>query len=200
MLVSVSPHVLQAFRLVHTTSALIEMATQRSGPNCAERALMAIDLNGMIAMETAGATRALEKFFLKLSSHGLPEQLAQWISRSEQTMRKATDVPDIRHPLVIERDGTRLTVHLLSKPEQNFLVFEEHRLAINAAALGALRLTQRESEILAHVAAGKTNPDIGIILGISSRTVSKHVEHILEALGVETRTAAAAIALETADL
>jgi len=200
MLVSISPHVLQAFRVAHTTSALIEMAAMKSSPNCAERGLIAIDLDGTITMETAGATRALEKFFPKRASHGLPEQLAQWISRSEQTMRKATDVPDVRHPLVIERDGSCLTVHLLSKPEQSFLVLEEHRWAIDPAALGALALTRRESEILAYVAAGKTNRDIGIILGISPRTVSKHVEHILEALGVETRTAAAAIALKAANL
>jgi DNA-binding CsgD family transcriptional regulator len=200
MLVSISPHVLQAFRLAHTTSALIEMAAMKSGANCAGRGLIAIDLNGTITMETAGATRALEKFFPKRNTHGLPEQLAQWISRSEQSMRKATDVPDVRCPFAIERDGNRLMVHLLSKPEQNFLVLEEHRCAIDPAALGSLRLTRRESEILAYVAVGKTNPEIGTILGISSRTVSKHVEHILERLGVETRTAAAACALEAANL
>jgi len=43
---------------------------------------------------------------------------------------------------------------------------------------------------------GKTNPEIGIILGLSRLTVKKHIEHILDALGVETRTAAAAMALE----
>ena len=106
MLVSVSPHLFEAYRVAHATSALIEMAAMKSGANCAERGLMAIDLNGTITMETAGATRALEKFFPERTRHGLPEQLAQWVSRSEQgTMREATDVPDVRHPLVIERDG-----------------------------------------------------------------------------------------------
>ncbi len=198
MLVSISPHVQQAFRLAHTTSALIEMAAMKSGPNCAERAIVAMDLNGTITMETAGATRAFEKFFPKRTTHGLPEQLAQWISHSNKTLRKATDVPTVRRPLVIERDGNRLTVHLLSKLEQSFLVLEEHRGAIDPAALSSLPLTWRESEILAYVAVGKTNPEIGMILGISSRTVSKHVEHILDRLGVETRTAAAASALEAA--
>ncbi len=200
MLVSVSPHVHHAFRLAHTTSALIEMAAMKSGTNCAERGIVAMDLNGTITMETAGATRALEKFFLGRTTHGLPDQLAQWISWSEQTMRKATDVPVVRRPLVIEQDGNRLTVHLLSKPGQNFLVLEEQRSAIDPAALASLPLTRRESEILAYVAVGKTNPEIGTILGISSRTVSKHVEHILQRLGVETRTAAAACALEAANL
>jgi DNA-binding CsgD family transcriptional regulator len=42
---------------------------------------------------------------------------------------------------------------------------------------------------------GKTNRDIGAILGTSPRTVNKHLEHVFSKLGVETRTAAAALAL-----
>lgn len=56
------------------------------------------------------------------------------------------------------------------------------------------RLTDRETEVLLWVARGKTNRDIGEILGMSPRTVNKHLEHIFEKLGVETRTAAAAAA------
>lgn len=200
MLVSISPHVLQAFRLAHTNSALIEIAAMKSGANCAERGIVAIGLDGTIAMETPAATRLIEKFFPHRPGRGLPEQLTQWISQSDRMLRRATDVPKVRPPLVTEQAGNRLTVHLLSKPEQNFLTLEEHRLAIDPVALSSLPLTRRESEILAYVAIGKTNPEIGTILGISSRTVSKHLEHILNGLGVETRTAAAAIALEAANL
>jgi DNA-binding CsgD family transcriptional regulator len=175
------------------------MAAMKTGANCLERGLVVIDLDGTITMETSSATRSLERFFPNRKARGLPERLAQWISRSDENLRKATDVPDVPRPLVVERDGNRLTVHLLSKPEQNFLVLEEHRWAIDPAALSSLPLTRRESEILAHVAVGKTNPEIGIILGISSRTVSKHIEHILDGLCVDTRTAAAAMALEAAN-
>ncbi|MGD9500256.1 MAG: response regulator transcription factor [Halothiobacillus sp.] len=42
---------------------------------------------------------------------------------------------------------------------------------------------------------GKTNKEIGEILQISPRTVNKHLEHVFEKLGVETRTAAAALVL-----
>jgi DNA-binding CsgD family transcriptional regulator len=199
MLVSISPHVHQAVRLAHTTSALLEMAATKSDPNHPERGLIAIDVNGRITMETGAATRALAKFFPKRTTRGLPEQLAHWMSWSDRTIRRASDVPDVRHPFVTKRDGDLLTVHLFSRPEQNFLMFEQHRWAIDPAALSSLLLTRRESEVLAYVAVGKTNREIGIILGISSRTVSKHVEHILEHLGVETRTAAAASALTAAN-
>jgi DNA-binding CsgD family transcriptional regulator len=40
------------------------------------------------------------------------------------------------------------------------------------------------------VAQGKTNREVGLILGSSARTVQKHLEHIFQKLGVESRTAA----------
>ncbi|KAF1068429.1 MAG: Transcriptional regulatory protein WalR [Pseudomonas citronellolis] len=57
------------------------------------------------------------------------------------------------------------------------------------------QLTGREVEVLQWVACGKTNRDIGDILGLSPRTVNKHLEHVYIKLGVETRTAAAAMAM-----
>jgi DNA-binding CsgD family transcriptional regulator len=47
--------------------------------------------------------------------------------------------------------------------------------------------------VLLWVAKGKTNRDIAEILGMSPRTVNKHLEHIYVKLGVETRSAAAAL-------
>ena len=52
------------------------------------------------------------------------------------------------------------------------------------------RLTRREAEVLRWVAAGKSDAQIGAILGISARTVQKHLEHAYQKLGVENRTAA----------
>jgi DNA-binding CsgD family transcriptional regulator len=60
--------------------------------------------------------------------------------------------------------------------------------------LTSLGLTKREAEVLVWIARGKGNYEIGIILGTKRRTVSKHVEHILNKLNVENRTAAAAMA------
>jgi DNA-binding NarL/FixJ family response regulator len=52
-------------------------------------------------------------------------------------------------------------------------------------------LTPREMEVLEWLAEGKRNDEIGHILGISAGTIKRHVDHILEKLHVETRTAAA---------
>ena len=56
-------------------------------------------------------------------------------------------------------------------------------------------LTRREADVLAWLAEGKANAAIGTILGISARTVDKHLEHIYQKLGVEGRTGAVAVAL-----
>jgi DNA-binding CsgD family transcriptional regulator len=60
-----------------------------------------------------------------------------------------------------------------------------------------LGLTTREGEVLSWLSKGKTNRDIAQILGLSHRTVDKHLEQIYAKLGVENRTAAAAIATST---
>ncbi|TXH59443.1 MAG: response regulator transcription factor [Burkholderiaceae bacterium] len=60
--------------------------------------------------------------------------------------------------------------------------------------LASAALTPRETEVLSWIAKGKTNRDVAEILGMSPRTVNKHLEHVFEKLGVETRAAAAALA------
>jgi DNA-binding NarL/FixJ family response regulator len=64
------------------------------------------------------------------------------------------------------------------------------------AQLEPLGLTPREAEVLFWVARGKTNDEIATILGIGLTTVKKHLESTFGKLGVENRTAAAALALE----
>ena len=60
--------------------------------------------------------------------------------------------------------------------------------------LASASLTPRETEVLSWSAKGKTNRDVSDILGMIPRTANKHLEHVFEKLGVETRAAAAALA------
>jgi DNA-binding CsgD family transcriptional regulator len=62
-------------------------------------------------------------------------------------------------------------------------------------ALVSLKPTLREAEVLFWISQGKSNHDIGVILGAKTGTICKHVEHILGKLNVENRTAAV-VALE----
>jgi DNA-binding response OmpR family regulator len=102
-------------------------------------------------------------------------------------------------PLRIDEVLARLNTHVrnaraarealaaVRRASQPQLQPEAHRLQEAA-------LTPRETEVLTWLARGKTNRDIADILGMSHRTVNKHLEHIFQKLGVETRSAAAAMA------
>lgn len=60
-----------------------------------------------------------------------------------------------------------------------------------SSAVDEARLTGREAQVLSLVADGSTNKEVGSALGISPRTVQKHLEHIYDKLGTHRRTAAA---------
>lgn len=63
----------------------------------------------------------------------------------------------------------------------------------------ALPITKRESEVLFWLSYGKTNWEISQILEMSLRTVTKHLEQIYKKLGVDNRTAAAAVSIRLLD-
>ena len=92
-----------------------------------------------------------------------------------------------------------LAVRRFTEPGRDDLVMlalEEEHAPPGPAALLALGLTPRQAEVAYWVAQGKTNPEIAIILGASSRTIDKHMERILDRLGVENR---AGLMLATAE-
>jgi len=66
-------------------------------------------------------------------------------------------------------------------------------LSVDALA-AALPITPREAEVLACVASGMTNTQVGRKLAISVRTVIKHLEHLYPKLGVTSRVAATVLA------
>jgi DNA-binding CsgD family transcriptional regulator len=65
-----------------------------------------------------------------------------------------------------------------------------------AAAKTVGGLTAREVEVLRLVAAGKTNGQIAVALGISGHTVRRHLQNVFARLGVPSRAAAAAFAVQ----
>jgi DNA-binding CsgD family transcriptional regulator len=98
-------------------------------------------------------------------------------------------------PLRAERDGDMAVVFtLIGRMSNGDLLIRVAELEdITDAALLAreMDLSPREGDVLVWIARGKSNRDIGEILELSTRTVTKHVEQIFQKLGVENRTAAA---------
>jgi DNA-binding response OmpR family regulator/DNA-binding CsgD family transcriptional regulator len=143
-----------------------------------------VDARGRVAWRSPQAERWLLTFFPEYHG-GLPPawlhlQAEQVLSTPVASVGQSTQTLVARH---LGNVGLGETMLLL-------------RLATNEAGhrLSDAALTPREAEVLSWLAKGKTNRDIADILGMSPRTVNKHLEHIFEKLGVETRTAAAALA------
>ena len=128
-----------------------------------------------------------------------PAGLCDWV-RERVTRAGAAALPEGADTWTCVTGTQRLhcSLHPASADDEWLLVLTESN---NGAAIEALslqfRLTAREAEVLYWVAHGKTNRDIGDILGTRPKTITKHLEHVFEKLGVETRTAAAARVLGT---
>jgi DNA-binding NarL/FixJ family response regulator len=66
--------------------------------------------------------------------------------------------------------------------------------------VGSRALTRRQREVLTHVANGRTNAQIGSLLGLHPRTVDRHLAETYKALGARDRANAVALALIHGDL
>jgi DNA-binding response OmpR family regulator/DNA-binding CsgD family transcriptional regulator len=128
-----------------------------------------------------------------------PASLCDWVrERVARDAGAATSEGSDTWTCVTGTQRLHCSLHPASAEDEWLLVLTESN---NGAAVEALslqfRLTAREAEVLYWVAQGKTNRDIGDILGTRPKTITKHLEHVFEKLGVETRTAAAARVLGT---
>jgi DNA-binding CsgD family transcriptional regulator len=74
--------------------------------------------------------------------------------------------------------------------EERLLVLSRLSPAFTPESVQKLGFSKTEALCVPWLIRGRRNEEIGLILGISSRTVEKNIAQILEKLEVETRTAA----------
>jgi DNA-binding CsgD family transcriptional regulator len=186
------PHLIQAYRNAEAVTLL-----QATGDG-SSRGVVFLGPAIRVHQTNDAAKRLIATYFGAASGRGtrLPDDLERWVRHETRLSDASDDIPPERKPLVVGRDGTRLTVRLLAGHSQHLLLLEEERTSMPCEALEVLGLTRREGEVLTWVAQAKTNEAIALILHLSQRTVEKHLENIYLKLGVENRTAAAARALE----
>ncbi|MEH2591307.1 response regulator transcription factor [Bradyrhizobium sp. AZCC 1721] len=179
---------------VHLANARLTQSA-RAALDVSGRYLLAVNAAGKIMWATPQAQKLLSD---SLAADGdddvvLPEPIPRWLdeARKGKAAAKAAAMPT--------RHGTeQLRLQYMGKLGTNEFLL---RLAKDSGAeapvefSSELGLTTREGEVLSWLSKGKTNRDIAQILGLSPRTVDKHLEQIYSKLGVENRTAAAAIAV-----
>ncbi|MGQ0689028.1 MULTISPECIES: DNA-binding response regulator [unclassified Limnobacter] len=189
----VQPVELLARIKVHLRNARVSNTAQAALDHAGQH-LMTVNVLGQITWATPQTHTLLSRANadMEWQRTQLAAQLRHWISQS----------PDSQMQLHLHGLACPVGLRMLGRePNGQCLIrlFDEGStsLRVNNAALlkQELGLTERESEVLYWIANGKTNREVAEILGMSPRTVNKHLEQVFPKLGVENRTAAAGIAL-----
>ncbi len=155
--------------------------------------------DGRIIWQTALARELLQRY-CGTQAPDTPATLLEWLRRHLPDAQERQLEPP---PLVIEQGARSLTLRLHQQTGHDddgddwlIIMREASDTAVIEAMSLALKLTPREAEVLYWVVKGKTNRDIGEIIGSSPATAKKHLERVYVKLGVETRTAAAGVAMK----
>ncbi|GGI26784.1 response regulator transcription factor [Bradyrhizobium guangdongense] len=177
---------------VHLANARLTQSA-RAAHDVSGRYLLAVDDAGKIKWATPQAQKLLADALAVDADHDLvlPHPIPQWINQV-QTGKAGSKTASM------SADSELLRLQYVGKlgPNEFLLRLAKDTSAESPAEFPReLGLTAREGEVLSWLAKGKTNRDIAQILGLSPRTVDKHLEQIYSKLGVENRTAAAAIAV-----
>jgi DNA-binding CsgD family transcriptional regulator len=181
---------------VHLANARLTQSA-RAALDVSGRFLLAVNRAGKIMWSTPQAQKLLADHLAAGGSEEmvLPEPLREWLEQAQMgkagTKAQAASFPE--HP--------ELKLYYMGNAGPNEFLLrlaKDTSAGLPAEFSSELGLTTREGEVLSWLSKGKTNRDIAQILGLSPRTVDKHLEQIYAKLGVENRTAAAAIAANAA--
>jgi DNA-binding response OmpR family regulator/DNA-binding CsgD family transcriptional regulator len=150
--------------------------------------------NARAALRTRAALDAAGGHLLAADDNGV---LLWCTPQAEQRLAPG---PDFRLPANLElRLGARVLsftfISRIGPGERLFRLTESGGGQEEAFLAQHFGISAREAEVLLWIARGKPNKDISDILGISPRTVNKHLEQVFTKLGVENRASAAALAV-----
>ncbi|HTI18862.1 MAG TPA: response regulator transcription factor [Trinickia sp.] len=169
------------------------------------RAAVITTADGLIRWKNPQATRQLARYGDAGSADNrcateagtsparLPGPLCQWLllwtkEGGELPVTYESNENGIRRTARLTRSAVR--------GEWVMILEEFDDVSETVSLVSQFGITTREAEVLLWLSRGKTNRDIGDILDMAPRTVNKHLEHLFRKLHVETRSAAAALAIK----
>ena len=181
---------------VHLANARLTQSA-RAALDVSGRFLLAVSQQGKIVWATPEAQKLLSENLAAGTDDEfvLPDTMLQWLEQAQKGKAGSRAQAMASFP---ENEQLRLQYMGKLAPNEFLLRLAKDSGGETPAEFSTeLGLTTREGEVLSWLSKGKTNRDIAQILGLSPRTVDKHLEQIYAKLGVENRTAAAAIATST---
>ena len=178
---------------VHLANARLTQSA-RAALDVSGRYLLAVSRLGKVLWATPQAQKHLSATLSAGSEDEvlLPDPVPQWLEQMQQGKAATKAASTVSLP---GNETLRLQYMGQLNPNEFLLRLAKDAGDTPAEFSSEFGLTAREGEVLSWLSKGKTNRDIAQILGLSPRTVDKHLEQIYSKLGVENRTAAAAIAV-----
>ncbi|MCB8877730.1 response regulator [Acidisoma silvae] len=155
------------------------------------RFLIAVDANANVVWSTPQANRLVMNCLGASDSalQDLPSGLSGWLSKPLESSASA---------ITVQMGSRSVQATYIGRVSENEIILRlslDDQQADKEKLQKKFRLTVREADVLLWISAGKTNKDIGEILGLSPRTVNKYLDQIFEKMSVENRAAAAAHAV-----
>ncbi len=194
----VAPNEVIARIAVHLMNARRTRSAQMA-LDAAGRFLIAVTADGAVLWSTPQAA-ALLRAAGDVSTDRAGGTLEAWPAHRRLN---PSDFTPGRCVATLQYEGKTLEFHFVGQVGANEIL-----LRVVAASAGSeqmllrerLGLTVREAEVLLWISRGKSNRDIGEILGLKPATVTKYLEQVYIKLGVENRASAASIAVRMASL
>ncbi len=146
-------------------------------------AVLVVDPHGSPERMSAHAQELLEQFYGPSETSSLPADIRDWLERQEAPAS----------PFLHQGVGRSLVVRRVNDAERAVLFLSSKSDGLAPQDARQLGLTGREAEIVALLTEGMTSKRIGAVLGISPRTVDKHVATVLDKLGVRSRLEAVSL-------
>ena len=164
-----------------------------------EPAVMGVDIDGTVEFWSAQAEQLFGWKASEIIGQSVrtihPEGAA--VNEFEEILKRCTEQgPQVLERTRIKKSGERVRVRLAI----NLVRDDEGRpyglFALVTRAPVTRPLTKRQREILRHIVAGYTDPQIAKVLSIGARTVDAHVAAILARLGASNRAEASSLAVQ----
>jgi DNA-binding CsgD family transcriptional regulator len=189
----IRPHLIQSYQTAQILTMFEELA------DAGDQQAVWLTPAGRVAHATRGAQALFDTYWgpRRVAGAGLPEPLIEWLKY--QRSRDWADAVRTLQPLQVYGLEGRLTIRLVigSMSGTYLLLLNEYRSMLPNNAFAALGLSPRQTEVVRWVVEGKSSAEIGELLGVKSRTVEKHLEHIFERLDVTSRAGLVARALQS---
>ena len=185
MLNLLRPHLAGAYERAQALSLLLQSAAEDRGQ------VLLVDRVGTLRLASDSARQTLAGY-----SQDELAQLQPWVQHLTQAEHGDQQPPQSPSRIVLRRAGHALHLRLIGRSDVSelLLIRLQERACFDEISARALGLTPREAEVLALLAEGLSDSAIAAELGVSRRTVEKHLEHTYTALGVGTRSEAVGMA------